>query len=111
MRAWVGGWAVTLDAPQPPRRPRPHGEAASEQYSSSQLEKIISSFCENLSIKAKRGKIDPVIGRANEIEETVLILARRQKANVMLVGDPGVGKTAIAEGLAVEIANDNACRE
>ena len=83
------------------------GEAASEQYSSSQLEKIISSFCENLSIKAKRGKIDPVIGRANEIEETVLILARRQKANVMLVGDPGVGKTAIAEGLAVEIANDN----
>ena len=83
------------------------GEAASEQYSMSQLEKIISSFCENLSAKAKRGKIDPVIGRANEIEETVLILARRQKANVMLVGDPGVGKTAIAEGLAVEIANDN----
>ena len=83
------------------------GEAASEQYSTSQLEKIISSFCDNLSIKAKRGKIDPVIGRANEIEETVLILARRQKANVMLVGDPGVGKTAIAEGLAVEIANDN----
>jgi ATP-dependent Clp protease ATP-binding subunit ClpA len=83
------------------------GEGASEQYSSSQLEKIISSFCSNLSIKAKRGKIDPVIGRANEIEETVLILARRQKANVMLVGDPGVGKTAIAEGLAVEIANDN----
>jgi ATP-dependent Clp protease ATP-binding subunit ClpA len=83
------------------------GEAASEQYSTSQLEKIISSFCDNLSAKAKRGKIDPVIGRANEIEETVLILARRQKANVMLVGDPGVGKTAIAEGLAVEIANDN----
>jgi len=83
------------------------GEAASEQYNSSQLEKIISAFCSNLSIKAKRGKIDPVIGRANEIEETVLILARRQKANVMLVGDPGVGKTAIAEGLAVEIANDN----
>jgi len=83
------------------------GEAASETYNATQLEKIISSFCSNLSVKAKRGKIDPVIGRANEIEETVLILARRQKANVMLVGDPGVGKTAIAEGLAVEIANDN----
>ena len=83
------------------------GEAASEQYNTGQLEKIISAFCSNLSIKAKRGKIDPVIGRADEIEETVLILARRQKANVMLVGDPGVGKTAIAEGLAVEIANDN----
>ena len=83
------------------------GEAASEQYNTGQLEKLISHFCTNLSIKAKRGKIDPVIGRAKEIEETVLILARRQKANVMLVGDPGVGKTAIAEGLAVEIANDN----
>jgi len=83
------------------------GESASEQYNATQLEKLISSFCTNLSVKAKRGKIDPVIGRAKEIEETVLILARRQKANVMLVGDPGVGKTAIAEGLAVEIANDN----
>jgi len=83
------------------------GEGASEQYNTGQLEKLISTFCTNLTIKAKRGKIDPVIGRANEIEETVLILARRQKANVMLVGDPGVGKTAIAEGLAVEIVNDN----
>ena len=83
------------------------GEAASQQYNKGQLEKIISSFCSNLTIRAKQGKIDPVIGRGKEIEETVLILARRQKANVMLVGDPGVGKTAIAEGLAVEIVNNN----
>ena len=83
------------------------GEAASQQYNKGQLEKIISGFCSNLTLRAKQGKIDPVIGRGKEIEETVLILARRQKANVMLVGDPGVGKTAIAEGLAVEIANDN----
>src|SRR6056300_408468 len=83
------------------------GEAASEQYSSGQLERVITTFCTNLSMRAKQGKIDPVIGRGKELEETILILARRQKANVMLVGDPGVGKTAIAEGLAVEIANDN----
>ena len=83
------------------------GEAASEQYNKSQLERLISQFCTNLTAKARAGKIDPVIGRGKEIEETVLILARRQKANVMLVGDPGVGKTAIAEGLAVEIVNDN----
>ena len=83
------------------------GEAASAEYNKSQLERIIGQFCTNLTAKAKAGKIDPVIGRGKEIEETVLILARRQKANVMLVGDPGVGKTAIAEGLAVEIVNDN----
>ena len=83
------------------------GQAASGEYNKSQLERLISQFCSNLSAKAKAGKIDPVIGRGKEIEETVLILARRQKANVMLVGDPGVGKTAIAEGLAVEIVNDN----
>ena len=83
------------------------GEGASENYSAGQLERVIGQFCSNLTAKAKAGKIDPVIGRGGEIEETVLILARRQKANVMLVGDPGVGKTAIAEGLAVEIYNDN----
>ena len=83
------------------------GEGASENYSTGQLERVIGQFCTNLTMKAKSGKIDPVIGRGKEIEETILILARRQKANVMLVGDPGVGKTAIAEGLAVEIHNGN----
>ena len=83
------------------------GEAASADFNRSQLERVITSFCTNLTAKAKQGKIDPVIGRGKEIEETILILARRQKANVMLVGDPGVGKTAIAEGLAVEVVNDN----
>tara|TARA_X000000950_G_scaffold15088_1_gene16330 strand:- start:3806 stop:6070 length:2265 start_codon:yes stop_codon:yes gene_type:complete len=83
------------------------GEAASADFNRTQLERVITSFCTNLTAKAKQGKIDPVIGRGKEIEETILILARRQKANVMLVGDPGVGKTAIAEGLAVEIVNDN----
>jgi ATP-dependent Clp protease ATP-binding subunit ClpA len=70
---------------------------------SPQLEKIINQFCVNLTAKAKAKKIDPVIGREKEIEEVQLVLARRTKSNVLLIGDPGVGKTAIAEGLAKKI--------
>jgi len=65
--------------------------------------KIIKEFCDNLSEKANKGNIDPVIGRDKVIEDVELILARRNKANAILVGDPGVGKTAIAEGLARKI--------
>lgn len=68
-----------------------------------QLEKMLSQFCVNLTAKASDKKIDPVIGRDTEIEEIELILARRSKANAILIGDPGVGKTAIAEGLARKI--------
>jgi ATP-dependent Clp protease ATP-binding subunit ClpA len=67
----------------------------------SSLEKTIVQFCANLTLRAK--KIDPVIGREKEIEEIQLVLARRGKANAILIGDPGVGKTAIAEGLARKI--------
>ena len=68
-----------------------------------QLERIINQFCTNLSLHAKQRKIDPVIGRDDELEKIQLILARRNKCNVLMVGDPGVGKTAIAEGLARKI--------
>jgi len=68
-----------------------------------QLEKTITQFCTNLTARAKNKKIDPVIGRDKEIEEIELVLARRVKANAILIGDPGVGKTAIAEGLARKI--------
>jgi ATP-dependent Clp protease ATP-binding subunit ClpA len=68
-----------------------------------QLEKILNAYCTNLSLHAKQKKIDPVIGREDELEKIQLILARRSKSNVLLVGDPGVGKTAIAEGLARKI--------
>ena len=54
-------------------------------------------------IKLKRGKVDPIIGRGEELESLALALGRRQKNNVLMVGDPGVGKTAIAEGLAYNI--------
>jgi ATP-dependent Clp protease ATP-binding subunit ClpA len=68
-----------------------------------QVEKIINAYCTNLSLLAKQKKIDPVIGRDEEIESIQLVLARRNKCNVLMVGDPGVGKTAIAEGLAKKI--------
>ena len=68
-----------------------------------QLDRLILQFCANLSARAKSKKIDPVIGREKEIEEIELILARRTKANAILIGDPGVGKTAIAEGIARKI--------
>ena len=73
------------------------------EVSSRHLEKLIVQFCTNLSARAKAKKIDPVIGREKELEDITLVLARRNKANVMLIGDPGVGKTAIAEGLARKI--------
>jgi len=68
-----------------------------------QIERMLNQFCVNLSARARSKKIDPVIGREKEIEEVQLVLARRNKANVMMIGDPGVGKTAIAEGLARKI--------
>ena len=78
-------------------------EESEAHRSNPQLEKVINQFCINLTAKAKSKKIDPVIGREKELEEVQLVLARRNKANVMLIGDPGVGKTAIAEGLARKI--------
>ena len=66
-------------------------------------EKILNQFCTNLSLKAKQRTIDPVIGRDEEIEKINLVLARRNKSNVLMIGEPGVGKTAIAEGIARKI--------
>ncbi|MCI8809039.1 MAG: ATP-dependent Clp protease ATP-binding subunit [Oscillibacter sp.] len=67
--------------------------------------KYLENYCLSLSQKAKDGKLDPVIGRSQEIERVVQILNRRQKNNPCLIGEPGVGKTAIAEGLAQRIAD------
>ena len=69
--------------------------------------KYLENYCISLTQKAKDGKLDPVIGRAQEIERVVQILNRRQKNNPCLIGEPGVGKTAIAEGLAQRIADGN----
>ena len=63
-------------------------------------DEALAAYCIDLNDKARSGRIDPVIGREEELERTIQILCRRQKNNPLLVGDPGVGKTAIAEGLA-----------
>jgi ATP-dependent Clp protease ATP-binding subunit ClpA len=63
----------------------------------------LDAYCVNLNKKAREGKIDPLIGREAEVQRTIQVLCRRQKNNPLLVGDPGVGKTAIAEGLARKI--------
>ncbi|WP_349370692.1 ATP-dependent Clp protease ATP-binding subunit ClpA [Salinarimonas sp.] len=63
----------------------------------------LDAYCVNLNRKAREGKIDPLIGREGEVQRTIQVLCRRQKNNPLLVGDPGVGKTAIAEGLARKI--------
>ena len=67
----------------------------------------LQAYCVNLNEKATQGKIDPLIGRDAEIERTIQILCRRSKNNPLFVGDPGVGKTAIAEGLAKRIVEDD----
>jgi ATP-dependent Clp protease ATP-binding subunit ClpA len=63
----------------------------------------LEAYCVNLNEKAKQGRVDPLIGRLSEVDRTIQILCRRQKNNPLFVGDPGVGKTAIAEGLARKI--------
>lgn len=67
----------------------------------------LDKYSRDLTKLAKEGKIDPVIGRNNEITRVIQILSRRRKNNPVLIGEPGVGKTAIAEGLAVKIVNDS----
>jgi ATP-dependent Clp protease ATP-binding subunit ClpA len=66
-------------------------------------DKVLEHYCDNLNKQAEEGKIDPVIGREAETNDIVEVLARRNKSNVLMIGDPGVGKTAIAEGLALAI--------
>lgn len=68
-----------------------------------QGKEALDAYCVNLNEKAKKGKIDPLIGREKEVDRTIQILCRRSKNNPLYVGDPGVGKTAIAEGLAKKI--------
>ena len=77
-----------------------------EEEMSGAMQKALRAFTTNLNDEAKRNKIDPIIGRAEELESIALALGRRNKNNVILVGDPGVGKTAIAEGLAYNIINE-----
>ena len=79
------------------------GENINENSANKTSKKALDEFCINLNLKAEKGGIDKLIGRKNEVDRTIQILCRRQKNNPLYVGDPGVGKTAIAEGLAKRI--------
>ena len=78
-------------------------EAEEEKASVKTGGEALEAYCVDLNEKARQGKVDPLIGRLNEVERAIQILCRRTKNNPLLVGDPGVGKTAIAEGLARKI--------
>jgi ATP-dependent Clp protease ATP-binding subunit ClpA len=80
-------------------------EANQKVISKERVDEFIEQYCTNLNKQAKEGMIDPVIGREYELDEIAETLAKRNKSNVLLIGDPGVGKTAIAEGLALNIVN------
>lgn len=81
------------------------GNGKNKGEKKSKKRKYLPLYCTNLTRKAQEGKIDRIIGRDNEIYRTIQILCRRSKNNPCLIGEPGVGKTAIAEGLALRIAN------
>ena len=73
---------------------------------STQADEILTEYCINLTKLAAEDRLEPMIGRSEELDEMITVLARKFKANVLMVGDPGVGKTAIAEGLAQEIMHN-----
>ncbi len=96
---------VGKGTPSPePREPKAAEEEKGQKAENkSKGESALKQFCVNLNEKARSGKVDPLIGRTAEVDRTVQILCRRSKNNPLYVGDPGVGKTAIAEGLARKI--------
>ena len=86
----------TDNIPQPPKNAKEPGRQGKKKF--------LDSYCINLTARAKEGKLDNMIGRKEELERVIQILNRRQKNNPCLIGEPGVGKTAVAEGLAQRIA-------
>ena len=87
------------------KEPQDVGDGVTEGQDTKTGSEALDAYCVNLNQKAVDGKIDPLIGRGPEIDRTIQILCRRTKNNPLYVGDPGVGKTAIAEGLARRIVN------
>ncbi len=93
------GEARPVTGSEEPHHETPKGEAGEAK------ESALSKYCVDLNVKASKGEVDPLIGREAEVERAIQVLCRRRKNNPLLVGDPGVGKTAIAEGLAKKIVD------
>ncbi len=101
--ALANGLAIdTKTVKSEPSEDFPNGEAGDDV---DVAQNPLEAYCQNLTDEAKAGKLDPMIGRDAELTRTMQILARRQKNNPLLVGDPGVGKTAIVEGLAQRVVS------
>ncbi len=83
-----------------------HADTAEDRRGGRSDSQLLDEFGRNLTLAANEGKLDPVVGRSQEIERVMQILSRRTKNNPVLIGEPGVGKTAVVEGLAQKIAND-----
>ena len=81
-----------------------HYQASEVKMTNEQASDILTEYCTSLTVMAQKKQLEPLIGRETELHEMITVLARRFKANVLMVGDPGVGKTCIVEGLAQEMA-------
>ncbi|WP_133366349.1 ATP-dependent Clp protease ATP-binding subunit ClpA [Qipengyuania sediminis] len=98
-----GGKQIEAKTPKGAGEPQADGEEKTDAKAGGKKETALDQFTVNLNSRAEEGKVDPLIGRGPEVDRTIQILCRRSKNNPLYVGDPGVGKTAIAEGLARKI--------
>ena len=93
-----------------PEKTESRQRSGDKPNSKNKKHKFLDTYCQNLTQKARDGKLDRIIGREEETERVIQILNRRQKNNPCLIGEPGVGKTAVAEGLAQKIADGQCSR-
>jgi len=101
------GIAKTPPSSTGPQEPAAAGAAPDGEPAAPQADEALRTYCVNLTERARKGLLDPLIGRADELQRTIEVLCRRRKNNPVFVGEPGVGKTAMAEGLAARLLGDD----